>query len=88
MGGRVAWYGKPHAPIYAHALRLAGNPAPSEVLAIGDGPLTDMVGAARAGIDALFISHGIHDGAPLPIDFAERHQLGNWRPIATLADLA
>jgi HAD superfamily hydrolase (TIGR01459 family) len=88
LGGRVAWYGKPHAPIYAHALRLAGNPAASEVLAIGDGPLTDMVGAARAGIDALFISHGIHDGAPLPDDFATRHQLGDWRPIATLADLA
>ncbi len=88
LGGRVAWYGKPHAPIYRHALRLAGNPPLAEVLAIGDGPLTDMLGAARFGIDALFISHGIHDGAPLPHDFAARHALGDWSPIATLPDLS
>lgn len=83
LGGRVAWYGKPHAPIYAHALRLAGDPPRGEVLAIGDGPLTDMLGAARFGIDALFISHGIHGGAPFTDDFAERYGLGDWRPIAT-----
>ena len=88
LGGRVAWYGKPHAPIYAHALRLAGNPPPGEVLAIGDGPVTDMLGAARFGIDAIFISHGIHAGAPFPPDFAERHGLGEWRPLATFADLS
>jgi HAD superfamily hydrolase (TIGR01459 family) len=88
LGGRVAWYGKPHAPIYAHALRLAGNPPLGEVLAIGDGLVTDMLGAARFGIDALFISHGIHDGAPLPDDFAAHHGLGDWSPIATRADLS
>ncbi len=87
MGGRVLWYGKPHAPIYQHALSLAGDPPLAEVLAIGDGPITDMLGAARFGIDALFISHGIHAGAPFPPDFATRHDLGDWRPIATLADL-
>ena len=87
-GGRVAWYGKPHAPIYAHALALAGNPPLSDVLAIGDGPLTDMLGAARFGIDALFVSHGIHAGEPFPHDFAARHDLGHWRPIATVSDLA
>ncbi len=88
LGGRVAWYGKPHAPIYAHALALAGNPPLSDVLAIGDGPVTDMLGAARFGIDAIFISHGIHAGAPFPRDFAVRHRLGDWCPIATLADLS
>lgn len=88
FGGRVAWYGKPHAPIYAHALNLAGNPALSEVLAIGDGPVTDMLGAARYGIDAIFVSHGIHAGAPFPSDFSERHGLGDWQPLATLEDLS
>lgn len=87
LGGRVAWYGKPHAPIYRHALRLAGNPPLGQVLAIGDGPLTDMLGAARFGIDALFISHGINGGAPFPRDVATDHDLGDWAPIATLADL-
>jgi len=88
IGGRVAWYGKPHAPIYAHALALAGHPPLGEVLAIGDGPVTDMLGAARYGIDAIFISHGIHAGAPFPPDFSERHNLGDWRTLATLADLS
>ncbi len=88
MGGRVAWYGKPHAPIYAHALLLAGNPPLGEVLAIGDGPVTDMLGAARFGVDAIFISHGVHAGAPFPPEFAARYGLGDWRPIATFADLS
>ena len=88
LGGRVAWYGKPHAPIYAHALRLAGNPLKERVLAIGDGLVTDMAGAARFGIDALFISHGLHGGAGFPSDFAARHELGLWAPIAVLADLS
>ena len=85
--GRVAWYGKPHAPIYAHALRLAGDPPLDRVLAIGDGPLTDMLGAARFGIDAIFISHGIHAGAPFPVDFAARHGLSDWRPLGSFRDL-
>ncbi len=88
LGGRVAWYGKPHASIYAHALRIAGDPPRREVLAIGDGLVTDMAGAARFGIDALFISHGLHAGAAFPHDFAARHGLGDWTPIATLRDLS
>jgi HAD superfamily hydrolase (TIGR01459 family) len=88
MGGRVLWYGKPHAPIYAHALALAGNPPKGEVLAIGDGPVTDMLGAARFGLDAIFISEGINAGAPFPPDFAARHGLGDWRPIGTFPDLS
>jgi len=87
LGGRIAWYGKPHAPIYEHALRLAGNPRRSDVLAIGDGPVTDMLGAARFGLDALFISDGIHGGAPFPPGFARDHGLGDWTPLATLVDL-
>jgi ribonucleotide monophosphatase NagD (HAD superfamily) len=87
LGGRVAWYGKPHAAIYRHALGLAGDPPLGEVLAIGDGPITDMLCAARFGIDAIFISHGINAGAPLPADFAALHDLGDWRPLATFAGL-
>lgn len=88
IGGRVLWYGKPHAPIYAHALSLAGDPPLSEVLAIGDGLVTDMLGAARMGIDAVFVSHGIHAGEPIPSDFAARHGLGDWHPLLTVADLS
>lgn len=88
MGGPVLWYGKPHGPIYDHARRLSGNPPLAAMLAIGDGLPTDILGAARFGIDAVYVSHGIHAGEPLPEDFASRHGLGDWRPIMTVEGLA
>jgi HAD superfamily hydrolase (TIGR01459 family) len=56
LGGEVIWYGKPCAPIYRHALSLAGNPEPHQVLAVGDGLQTDVLGAARMGFDAVFVT--------------------------------
>ena len=88
LGGQVEWYGKPYRPIYDHARLLAGNPPAQAMLAIGDGLPTDMLGAARYGIDAIYISHGIHAGEPVPDDFGSRHGLGSWRPIMTLESLA
>ena len=88
LGGRVVWYGKPHRPIYDHARSLAGNPPLEAMLAIGDGLQTDILGAARYGIDAVYVSHGIHSGEPVPPDFAARHGLGEWAPILTVAGLA
>lgn len=88
LGGEVIWYGKPHQPIYRHVLSRAGNPPLSEVLAIGDGLQTDILGAARMGFDALFVSGGIHAGEPFPEEFAARHGLGEWAPIATVRGLA
>lgn len=65
MGGDVLYAGKPHAPIYEEALKRAataqGKSAPrSRVIAIGDSIRTDMTGAARFGIDSLFVTAGIH----------------------------
>jgi len=65
LGGAVVYAGKPHPPIYEIALRLfaelPGKAVPKrKILAIGDGIRTDIVGAAAAGIDTLFISSGIH----------------------------
>jgi len=65
MGGKVAMFGKPHAPIYAAArerlLRLNGAPVPdSRIVAIGDGAITDLAGAGRAGLDCVFITDGVH----------------------------
>lgn len=88
LGGRVTWYGKPHSTIYRHALHLAGDPPADEVLAIGDGLLTDVLGAAQMGFDAIFVSGGIHAGEPFPADFAERHGLDDWAPIAVAEGLA
>jgi HAD superfamily hydrolase (TIGR01459 family) len=88
LGGRVCWYGKPHPAIYDHALRLAGNPPKSEVLAVGDGLQTDILGAARMGFDTVFVSGGISRGEPFPQDFAASHGLGDWRPVAVVDGLA
>ncbi len=87
LGGRVEWYGKPHHAIYDHALGLAGNPPPSAVLAVGDALQTDMLGAALQGFDAVFVQGGIHAGEPWPDDFAARHGLGDWHPVAIVEGL-
>jgi HAD superfamily hydrolase (TIGR01459 family) len=65
LGGRTLIAGKPHRPIYEAALKAAasllGRPVgPSEVLAIGDGVMTDVKGADQAGMDVLYVSAGIH----------------------------
>jgi len=58
IGGKVIYYGKPHLPIYKVALEAAGSP--KRPLVIGDGLETDVRGANRLGIDALFIADGVH----------------------------
>lgn len=68
MGGRVVMVGKPFAPIYTLALdaaeTLLGKPAErSRVLCIGDGVVTDVLGANDQGLDCLFIAQGIHGDA-------------------------
>jgi HAD superfamily hydrolase (TIGR01459 family) len=65
LGGDVVYAGKPHASIYRRALALArkarGGPVDERrVLAVGDGMKTDIAGAARAGLDALLVTRGIH----------------------------
>ena len=64
MGGEVLMAGKPYAPIYdaalAAAAEAAGRPvAKREVLAIGDGPDTDIRGAAENDLDVLLIGGGV-----------------------------
>ena len=65
LGGRTLIAGKPHRPIYEAALKAAGevlgkSVSASDALAIGDGMLTDVKGAADYGIDVLYVSAGIH----------------------------
>ena len=88
LGGRVTWYGKPHQAIYRHALHCAGDPPRDEVLAVGDGLQTDVLGAARMGFDTVFVSSGIHAGEPFPEDFAARNGLDEWAPVAVVDGLS
>ena len=84
LGGPVAWYGKPYPAIYRHALSLAGDPPKDAVLAVGDSLVTDMLGAAREGFDAVFVQGGIHAGEEFPAGFATEYGLGPWVPIAVV----
>lgn len=63
MGGESLYFGKPHPPIYDLARRrllaLGQDLRDEEILAIGDGPVTDIAGAIGEGIDSLFISGGL-----------------------------
>jgi HAD superfamily hydrolase (TIGR01459 family) len=65
MGGRVLMAGKPYEPIYDLALHEAGDVDPARVLAIGDGVITDVKGAADHNLDCLFIARGIHGEAAM-----------------------
>ncbi len=87
LGGRVEWYGKPHQGIYDYALSLAGNPPHEAVLAIGDALVTDMLGAAGQGLDAVFVQGGIHADEPFPAGFASQYGLGDWSPVAVVDSL-
>ena len=98
LGGRSFVAGKPHQPIYVAALilanRLLGRQArPEDVLAIGDGVMTDVKGAASNNIDVLFVTAGIHareydaDGVPDEgrlLAFLEGH---GYAPVASIPRL-
>lgn len=87
LGGTVRWYGKPHPAIYDHALSLADNPDISNIIAIGDALPTDVLGAARRGIDCIYVTGGIHAGEPFPGGFASQYDLGSWAPVAVVDSL-
>jgi HAD superfamily hydrolase (TIGR01450 family) len=98
LGGRTLIAGKPFAPIYEVALAevaaLLGRPVERrEMLAIGDGMMTDVKGASDNGFDVLYVSGGIHArdyGDPLRPDparltgFLEKH---GYKPVAVIPRL-
>ncbi|HET6157961.1 MAG TPA: TIGR01459 family HAD-type hydrolase [Dongiaceae bacterium] len=60
LGGVVHYVGKPHAEIFAAALRKLGNPKPERVLVIGDSLDHDIEGGRRAGMLTALITSGVH----------------------------
>ena len=93
LGGRTLIAGKPYAPVYDLALKevaglLGRKVERGQVLAIGDGMMTDVKGAADNGFDVLYVSGGVHArdyGDPLQPDpaslqaFLEKH---GYQPVA------
>jgi HAD superfamily hydrolase (TIGR01459 family) len=65
-GGSVVMAGKPFEPIYDFAIKAASQARGKTVekahcLAIGDGPETDVRGAANNGIDCVLVGGGVSD---------------------------
>lgn len=65
LGGKVDFAGKPYKPVYELAMsRLNEMNGKSfkheEVLAVGDGPATDIKGGKDFGLDVLYVAAGIH----------------------------
>jgi HAD superfamily hydrolase (TIGR01459 family) len=65
-GGEVYWAGKPHGSAYGTAMIRAAElrdvmPPLSRVLGIGDAVRTDLAAAAGLGVDAIFVTSGIHN---------------------------
>jgi len=94
LGGRTLIAGKPFKPIYDLAMReavdLRGATSVDEALAIGDGMLTDVKGAADYGLDYVYISGGIHSREYGDPDGPDRAQLEQYlgdhgrQPVATM----
>lgn len=94
-GGEVLMAGKPFAPIYdlalAEARRITGKDIDRpDILAIGDGPETDIRGAADYGLEALLVAEGVTDASE-GLHVAEAQVLKavpHARILATVHDLA
>ncbi|MBX9926725.1 MAG: TIGR01459 family HAD-type hydrolase [Hyphomicrobiaceae bacterium] len=94
LGGPVDYAGKPHLPIYRAARltaeRIAGQDVDiSGILAVGDGIRTDIDGAARYGIDSVFIASAVSLGhATLSeASLSNLFQKHERPPLAAMAEL-
>jgi len=60
MGGKVTRFGKPFPEIFDCLFVEMSNITRKRAVMIGDGLATDIKGARRAGIDAVWVAGGIH----------------------------
>jgi HAD superfamily hydrolase (TIGR01459 family) len=93
LGGKVAYAGKPHPPIYTRARELISDArgAPAEtarILAIGDGLKTDIAGAAAAGLRSVFIASALHFAGGEALDEATLAPLFAGHPAPPIAALS
>jgi HAD superfamily hydrolase (TIGR01459 family) len=85
LGGTVYMAGKPFRPIYELALKMS-NVDPSQVLAIGDGPETDVKGAADFGLPIVLVSGGINETSE-GLEAEVKHLLPHANIVKTVAEL-
>lgn len=95
LGGKVAYAGKPYLPIYDRVDQVVaelrdGPVAKERMLAIGDGVLTDIKGAAATGVRSVFIASAIHTDDPHKLDQTELRRLfdnQDFAPVAAMTGL-
>jgi HAD superfamily hydrolase (TIGR01459 family) len=94
LGGTVLMAGKPFAPIYDLAMSVASKQRGydiirDQVLAIGDGPQTDILGAADYGLDGLLVAEGVTDASAglHVVEDTVRKMVPHARIVATVHDL-
>jgi HAD superfamily hydrolase (TIGR01459 family) len=90
LGARVEYAGKPHLPIYdmafARLADLKGRAiARDRTLAIGDGLLTDIAGAAAAGVPSIYIASSVHMKPGESLDGTTLARLFNGLPSPPIA---
>ncbi len=93
LGGRVQRFGKPFPEIFDRLFAASPEIPRSRAVMVGDALATDIQGARRAGIDAIWIVGGIHAdevnlGSDGGFDEARMHQLAEGageRPRAALS---
>jgi HAD superfamily hydrolase (TIGR01459 family) len=95
IGGTVLMAGKPYRPIYDLAMQEAAKCrgaaiALDRILAIGDGPETDIRGAASYGIDALLVAEGVTDASAglAAVEQAVKQAVPEARIVTTMRQLA
>lgn len=69
--GCVTFLGKPFPAIYRHLRARFPEVPPSRILAVGDSPHTDVLGARAAGLSALLVEGGLLAGENAPARCAE-----------------
>lgn len=94
LGGHVVFGGKPHAPIYrlagAAIEKACGKTVPqTRILVVGDGAATDIAGANREGIDAIYVAgaRGVHAGDADAESIAKRLDAAGAHAIAAMESL-
>lgn len=90
MGGKVIYRGKPFAHGYQACFDFCNS---NNLAAVGDGMLTDILGAKEAGLDSYFVANGIHGhsltfnqhGEPDSVTLGQLFQQCGLCPTATMA---
>ncbi|MBL4918924.1 TIGR01459 family HAD-type hydrolase [Szabonella alba] len=66
LGGEALYFGKPHPPVYDLARRrlaaIDGTLTDRDILCVGDGIGTDILGGEMEGLDTLFLTEGLQAG--------------------------